>query len=279
MIRDDDYFRLMNGFQPAGQTEWERTLVIWPQEEAVGNVHMTADSFDPTWYYTVNGLSIPERLEGLHEMGEAANVHVRREGSIVTVETSTTSVLNRYRFDLDQGGSLIESYTTTTEDDTWLIEYSYVNLEDAWVPASFKKTNQTKQSGLLEREVVFKNQVINQPVPADEFTIEAMGIQARARVTDRRLGLFYEYQNEGNTAITTQNAADLLAQDTREENTATPPRADQASRPSPDTPTAPPSHCENTRSTTAHQPMVVDRVYPGCRRIGGRVVHRLHQKE
>ena len=208
MVRDDGYFRYEKGFLPAGESEWQRTMVVWPKEEAVARVAMTSRSFDPDWYFTTEGRSIPQMLQlMIDDPAFAEGVTVTRDGALVTIENRGENIDSRYQFDLSKGGNLTE-YVVSRGASTWEIAMEYTQQGDVWVPSRYHKTTNTPRTGEHTREVVWTSQEINEPVPASEFTMEAMGILPRARVTDHRVGVFYEYLNESNSVRTDTSRRD-----------------------------------------------------------------------
>ncbi|MFI4860039.1 MAG: M56 family metallopeptidase [Phycisphaerales bacterium JB063] len=199
MIHGGAFYKLSDGIRRAGSDDWERTMVVLPAEEAGRHISMKSRSLDPHWYLTNDGSAIPDWLVFFYEHRDeiGGRLAVTRKEAVVTVELTQRGTLRRLRFDLEQGGNLIERHVTQGES-TWNTEITYREIEGVWIPARYVHTWRTPDRGEHRREVVFRDQVLNQPVPEAEFTMEAMGILPDMRVSDHLRGLAYEYPNDEN---------------------------------------------------------------------------------
>jgi len=203
MRKGDRFYRHAPGLlQADGQKDY--TLVIYPGQEALSR--QTSDSFDPTWYLTKQGSDLAEKL--LFYQREARNPNmsdgsVKREGNLVILETQLSGTVNRWKFDLDQGGNLV-SYYSESDQGKAVIEWTYANVDGAWVPKTYTNDGYDKSRDgkftKTKRVVVFTRNTLNKPIDPSEFTLQKLGVKAGTYTTDRILGIAYRYA--GDTPLT-----------------------------------------------------------------------------
>lgn len=199
MIGDHAYYKMSDGFKRGEDGPVERTMVILPVERGMHKIGMKSRSLDPFWYLTFEGKPIDRYLDQLIEtrnrFGE--EVRVTREDSVILIENPVKERqwVQRYRFDLAQGGNLIQVEVVQGES-FWHTDISYEQINGVWVPKRYEQKQETATHGMRRRVVVFRDQLINHPVDQRVFTMEAMGILPGTRVADHMRGLAYEYPNE-----------------------------------------------------------------------------------
>ena len=108
-------------------------------------------------------------------------------------------VQNRYEYSLSRGGQLMlflghDPYV----DEKWTYQFAQINK--VWVPSHVEYENHTRyQDGKRRhsiRVISWTQNTINQPIPADIFSLESIGVRAGDRVTDARSSLFYTYRKD-----------------------------------------------------------------------------------
>jgi len=213
MVKPEGYFCLSAGYKKIGSDVWERSLAILPQELAAQQVQATSRSLDPMWYLMLQDLPVSDRLShyyDLSQQGQLTRSSVRREGNRVVVEIRSgkeSRGVTRWTFDLDRGGNLVHQLYDAEEAGGGMtqVDYEYTRVNGVWVPARYRcvrgirgEEANPKRGGI--REVVFQNNVVNEPVKASEFSLEAMGVKVGTRISDNRVGLFWIYGQEAESA-------------------------------------------------------------------------------
>jgi hypothetical protein len=154
--------------------------------------------FDPLWYFRLNGDDVYERLMFFHknaELKSMEDVAVSRERNLVTLTLGKPEkAINKYVFDLDQGGNPIEvsgSGRAVSATDA----RSFVKVGTIWVPktATARNTN-IKVGRLFERKMSWLENVVNEPIPEEVFLPEKIGLRTRDLVQDSRTGIQYRYE-------------------------------------------------------------------------------------
>lgn len=182
MRKGSEVFRLL------GQGENQKVGVFGRSELNKG----ASIDFDPTYFLTDKGQPLDDRFQFLFEQSNAPYSlwKFSRSGSIVTAinEASFGDFVNtnRYRVDLAKGGNLVEWYNHA-DDDSFLelITYDYEEVDGIWVPVRVV-TERNNQSRRVDQEIRFTKNVLNAPVAEDAFTLAAMGVVDKTRITDSR---------------------------------------------------------------------------------------------
>lgn len=196
MKKEGVFYRYAPGYIRGDKIE--NALVIAPP----GNLdddRLGFNSFDPTWYLTVDGHDQVETLLFHHENAKQPWMsagNVARTGDRVVLETRSQGSVNRREFDLAVGGNLVSFYA---EDDRAATRTSitYGKAGDVWLPKTYS-TERLEGSGkakalTMSRKAEFIESVINEPVPESAFSLEALGVRVRDPVSDHRVGIHYRY--------------------------------------------------------------------------------------
>jgi hypothetical protein len=210
MVLPDGYFKLSKGFLPAHSDKWERTLVILPASQAEQRVGPLSQSFDPFWYLSVQGQKAFEYLDEAHRFwtkyASARTFHiVEQQGDIIQFHVGLESISNRFRFDLSRGGNLVEAETRAGKQTSTTV-IDYVKIGDIWLPSDFNLETNLAKPNIFHRHVQFLGNGVNQPMDANEFTIEKMGVLPNTRVSDNRTHLFYLYGQESRARVVSTRA-------------------------------------------------------------------------
>lgn len=165
-----------------------------PSSESPGDF---SPHFDPFWYMKLYGDDMYERLMPFYDRAASENmshVTVSRANNVVTVVLHKPEVTtNRYVFDLDQGANPVAG----GGEDPIVTEHhsrTFEKVKNIWVPktATSKSTN-LKRGRVNERQVTWIKNIVNEPVPADTFSPEQVGIRQGSHVNDLRTGANYRY--------------------------------------------------------------------------------------
>ncbi len=194
--------------------EKKNTLVILPASEARKGAY--SYSFDPMWYLTHRGHDLTERLMFYYR--EAANPDltpgtIKRQGDLVILETQGGGVVNRYTFDLAQGGNLVNYYAEASEG-VENCDWSYEYQRGAWVPKAVSLLLDLHyEDGSVwkrARTISFADNVVNIPVDPSEFSLEKLGVTPGVRVTDQRMGISYVYGYGEEKAVELPDVGSML---------------------------------------------------------------------
>jgi len=215
MVGPDGHFVLRNGFLPRGSTHWQRSLVILPASQTFMPPSVDNDSFDPFLYMYLDDQPVSTYIERMRPYWSSripGTFKIVRQGSIVVFQCTTSdrthTLLSSLSVDLDRGGNVVDRFDDGGRHPT-TISITYAKVSDAWLPSKYTEDAVSSNNDRHRRDVTFHNLSFNQPLAADEFTIEKMGVEVGTRVSDHRREVFYKYGREAQTLrhITTQPAA------------------------------------------------------------------------
>ena len=151
--------------------------------------------FNPMWYYSPFHFDVVEHLQYIHRLARDRKIlrwRVMRQADLVTVECDKDGIINRMVFDVSQGGLLVRYFGKDSgAEDT--VEISWMKIKDTWLPASYIVRNVSKGT-LQERKVSFRKNVVNEPVGAEEFTYEKLGLEPGDKIQDQLVGVTYRYK-------------------------------------------------------------------------------------
>jgi hypothetical protein len=171
------------------------TIVIWPPEKARRSSY--SDCFDPMWYLTGHMTKclddLVERLAFLYRRVKnegISDIIATREGDLVSLQLGDEHLLNRHTFDLSRGGNVVKYYTRS-DYGTELREWTYEQIDGAWVPKTFVFNHTVKSPGIYgetsrTRSVTFNDNILNRSIPVSEFSFKALGYKDGEQVTDQR---------------------------------------------------------------------------------------------
>ena len=189
------------------------TIVIWPSQRVRSGSY--SDCFDPMWYLTGHMTKclddLVERLAFLYRRVKnegISDIIATRQGDSVFLQLGDEHLLNRHIFDLSKGGNVVK-YHAASDDSTELREWTYEQVDGAWLPKTFVFTYDVKSPSTYgetsrTRSVTFVENVLNSPIPVSQFSFDALGYQDGEQVTDQRPqnpSIYYKTQSfESNLA-------------------------------------------------------------------------------
>jgi hypothetical protein len=174
------------------------TLVIWPPERA--RRASQSECFNPMWYLTGQMTKatddLVQRLVFLYRRVKNdgdQRIKATREGDVVMLELDWGTVLNRHYFSLVRGGNVVK-YFGRDQSSTEQREWTYEQKGGVWLPKTFifnYKTDSPEILGNTSRswKVTFVENIVNEPIPVSEFTLQSLGYKSSEQLSDRR-----EYQ-------------------------------------------------------------------------------------
>lgn len=169
------------------------SLVIGPRaSESRGEF---SPDFDPFLYMEVLGDVADRWLMVLHDNWDVRGfdtTRVSRVGEIVTISIDQPGVLKqRFTFDLEKGGSLV---SLSAQDDLVRSERTceYDKVGGVWVP-SFCKASRSYSDVVLERDIKWAENLVNQPLPPGSFSLKRLGLEKGDPVSDRRSGTHSDF--------------------------------------------------------------------------------------
>lgn len=171
------------------------TLVIWPPEKARRGSY--SDCFDPMWYLTGHMTKclddLVDRLAFLYRRVKnegVSDIIATRDGDLVFLQRGDEHLLNRHTFDLSRGGNVVKYYARS-DYGTELREWTYEQIDGAWIPKTFVFSHDVKSPGAYgetsrTRSVTFVENILNSPITVSQFSFKALGYQNGEQVTDQR---------------------------------------------------------------------------------------------
>ena len=191
LITKDRHYELSSdGYMSMGKTY--PGLVVKSPEFAEKQAF--ARQFDPL--KVVYPGSIPAFLRTLHNRKDKIKgLRVTRVGDTVIVEQPgehPKATSSHWEFALNKGGNVTKLNTMSWGSDSEST-VEYAKYGSAWVPEKVSIHSIPKAPGVnaTSREVVFTSNRVNEPIGADQFSLEALGVTPNTRVSDNVLGLVY----------------------------------------------------------------------------------------
>lgn len=200
MFKDDAFYRY-HYHTPKTYTG-ARVLIITSSQEA--NVIDQSDDFDPLYWSNNRGRDVYEELMTYYSDRDNPDLDfvLRRDGNIVTIETKGSRGDGYVKYDIAKGCNVVELLATLTSKggrDTWKYSWEWENADGVFVPARFVGRHDTHYEGddarhaFTQREIVFKDMAVNQPLADSEFNLQALGIRPGDRIQNNITGMLYEY--------------------------------------------------------------------------------------
>jgi hypothetical protein len=122
---------------------------------------------------------------------------VRRDESIVTLVQRSSTVANAVNtsvLDLSRGGNLIsfQSRDPIVEGDRTI---SYARINSVWVPDSLTFTHWDREAKRRrKRQIEWITQKVNEPLPADIFSLDGIHTPPGTMISDRGANKLYEFR-------------------------------------------------------------------------------------
>jgi len=133
-----------------------------------------------------------------------------RTGNLVRVRNKLGDVVNEYVFDLDMGSSLLE-FVSAGSDPSLIWKCKMEKVGGAFVPGVLTR-NEVRANERLFQEMRWFDQIVNEPVSEQDFTIAKLGVHRTDRVQDNRTGASYELTDDKVPPRTTPGIARQLRQ-------------------------------------------------------------------
>ncbi len=160
------------------------------------------DTFDPTLYLHVAGVHLVKHL-GLivrkaKDDGSPAWGITKNQNHII-LELKKKNAVDRFEFDLNQGGLCTRHYTKDVTLETEC-KIGWEQTESIWTPYEYSYRNHNRNKTIL-RKTIFINSALNTAIDPSEFTIEKLGIRPGDMIQDTETGEAYPYK-VGSTEVT-----------------------------------------------------------------------------
>jgi len=192
-----------------------RTIAIRDLDEWV--ITPESKSFDPAHYLSghVNDLdTVLDSCDRHTKPLKREKVLIAQVDSRIELELTDKEGTKRYEIDLARGGNVIR-FELANQGGRTLSRYVYKEVSGVWVP---KKTVSERFSPQNERQFVrtieFLENVMNQPLSKDEFSLAALGAVPGDLVQDTRANVQYVYRGPGKTARTPGSVSSLEKEET-----------------------------------------------------------------
>lgn len=170
---------------------------------------------DPRETFTTAGgkawESFPRMLQYINEHGKYSF-----DGHDLKVEESISENITKYRIEIpgkintgkylfstkifsSEAGFNMTSFEVTNEYGKVLLEWKwdYDLIDGVYLPKVTSQRNFTRKDGGLdyEKRYTFKNQKVNEPIPAETFTYKNLGLKNGDKFVDKIEGKEYKYQD------------------------------------------------------------------------------------
>jgi len=160
-------------------------------------------NFDPMYWFSFDGGDLASLLDAYCKWAKAgskvSSVAVSRDGDLVVLESRIGEVLNRHAVDLQKGGNLVAYDAVAGSAQAFRCKYQYEKMAGAWVPkrVTIESTRQGSE-GRRHRThtVVFTDNVVNEPIAEEEFSLVKLGVRRGDQVSDTRSRVIYTIQGE-----------------------------------------------------------------------------------
>lgn len=189
MIKGKGFYKYTFGYTTR-EGERHKSLVIFPRERAYREKGLY--QFHPKYSMTPYRRDMQDFLWYAYKHRDDPQYTpstVRREGQLVIMEKRREGILERYTFDTDKGGALM-LYENNRPDGQETFEYTFEEHTGAWVPkveTSYYEHRDAEQILVRKQRVEFVRNVVNEPIPESEFTLERLGVRPGDRVSDHLL--------------------------------------------------------------------------------------------
>jgi hypothetical protein len=204
MIKDGAYYRY--SYDPQLERDSEestfRGVSIQPAS-ARPRGGTSSSSFDPMYWFSFYGSDLGDLFDSYYKWAkegkDLSHVAVRRDGDLVVLESRIGEILGRYTVDLRRGGNLVVYDSVTGSAKAFQFKYEYENLAGAWVPKRVTMESTVEHDEVRTHrtdKAEFIDNVVNEPIPEEEFSLVKLGIRRGDQVTDTRTITAYIVEGE-----------------------------------------------------------------------------------
>jgi hypothetical protein len=153
--------------------------------------------FDPLSFFGAHGQDVAERFRYFYEYSgnPALTWKTTRDHDRLTVESDVGVSVNRYVVDLAQGANLVEWYlldrdaTGKEPQGETKMTWEHEQVAGVWVPKKVVYYDEDRRRGTRsDRTIDWRDQRVNEPLPADTFSLATLGVRPGDQVVDMRSG-------------------------------------------------------------------------------------------
>jgi hypothetical protein len=163
-------------------------------------------------YVANKGSDVPGLLLGyaqaIKEGVDLENRTILREGDVATLRIQLGEDVNQYVFDLGKGSSLTE-FVSRGADYSFVWRGQVQNVAGVWIPEVITDEAVRNTQRELQRMRWF-DQVVNERIADDEFSIVNLGVRRGDQARDNRTGAVYELADENLKPRETPGIAEQL---------------------------------------------------------------------
>ena len=208
LVRDGRFYE----YRPLGSRSRDSSRMLITLGAALGRPPKGGHYFDPLHYLLTDGdTKICERLTAILRRADNPKGYkwtwtVRKQGDLVTISCvfgAKRGMETRCVFDLSKGGMLRE-YGQTGPSLLITGRYDFEHKNGVWVPKRYEYTNIGTGEHPYEfsEEVTWMENRVNEPLEADDFTLERLGLQVGDDVQDEVNHKLYKYDGDESAVVT-----------------------------------------------------------------------------
>jgi hypothetical protein len=177
-------------------TNRQRTEMFQIRPAAEASFGPRTIAFDPMYFLTESGDDVAERFLGLEKLAKTEpkiKMTVSEQGTRVIVQLGEGRAMTEYVADLAHGGNL----TAITIANSGVAQHEmieHMQVDGIWVPHRYVLTREDeKHAPLVHTEIEWIENVLNGPLPADQFTLASLGAQKGDLISDLRSRTMYNF--------------------------------------------------------------------------------------
>jgi hypothetical protein len=189
-------------YDPKFESELASPLTRLAQIRPSSERELSALGYDfcPTYFLTAAGCDVAEIFRAYHQCAKEGKrffpATVSRKGDIVVLEVRGNEALNpvsrqlvnRYTVDLGRGANPV-GYEGGTDLSHWVSwKYEQEKMAGVWVPKKVVVECATPQV-TMTRSIEWTENILNEPIGEEEFTLRELGIREGDEINDQRSGV------------------------------------------------------------------------------------------
>jgi hypothetical protein len=156
--------------------------------------------FDPMYWLSYAGGDVSELFEAYYDWVQKGEkffpAAVSRKGDLITLEAGHDHLYNRYTVDLSQGANLTEFWGTLHPSGYSGWNYEHETVAGVWVPNKVTFTTDRGDGDVFTRTIEWLENVVNEPIPEEEFSLLKMGAKRGVEVQNHLTGTRYVLEGE-----------------------------------------------------------------------------------